>query len=264
MLCDVEEDTLLLDPADARRRSSSPRAAIAVLHGGRPFAEPLDLGDATVIYDCAHAAGARFDAGGKLCCWSFNAVKNLATGEGGMITTDDEELARRAARLRWHGIDRTTWDRAHGDGYRWEYDIREVGFKYPMGDIAAALGVTQLEKLDEMQELRDRHVRQYLTELDGVPGIRLPEYDGDSSWHLFVVRVAERDRVAAHLQAHGIDTGVHYKPLHLYPLYRTPYDLPVAERAWPTLLTLPLFPGMTSGDVSHVAATLRGAVAQAA
>jgi perosamine synthetase len=256
VFCDVRADTLAIDVADAASRQTlQTRAVIPVLYAGKPI-DPVDLG-IPAVYDCAHATGSRWDAAGKLCCWSFHAVKNLATGDGGMITTDDEEEYRRAQRLRWLGIDKSTWDRAGvAQRYWWEYRIDEVGFKYHLNDIAAALGLVQLDKLDEMQAIRRRLVKQYLEELADVPGLEVPEWDEDSSWHMFVVRVPHRDELALWLQEQGISTGVHYKPIHLYPLYHK-YSLPVAEREWPRLLTLPLFPALTSEEVSHVCARVR-------
>lgn len=256
VFCDVRRDTLSLDEEDAStRKTLQTRATIPVLYSGRPIPD-VEL-DVPVIYDCAHAAGARWNASGKLCCWSFHAVKNLATGDGGMITTDDEALYRRAMRLRWLGIDKSTWDRAGVDRrYWWEYSIDEVGYKYHLNDIAAALGLVQLQKLDEMQAIRRRLVRQYLDELADVPGIELPAWDDDSSWHMFVVRVPHRNELSLWLQDEGISTGVHYKPVHLYPLYNK-YSLPVAEEEWKRLLTLPLFPGLTSEQVSQICDKLR-------
>lgn len=254
VLCDVDQASLCLDPVDAsRRRTSRTRAVIPVLYGGRVVDDP-GLG-VPAIYDCAHAVGSNFDAGGKLCCWSFHAVKNISTGEGGMLTTDDEELYRRACRLRWLGIDKSTWHDV-GRSYKWDYRIDEVGFKYHMNDIAAALGIVQLEKLDEMQAIRHRLVRQYLEELSDVPGIELPEYDPGSSWHLFVIRTPHRNELSLYLEERGISTTVHYKPIHLYPMFHEA-SIPVAEAEWVRLLSLPLFPSLTSDQVSEICAAIK-------
>src|SRR5262249_9174472 len=150
----------------------------------------VDVG-VPAVYDCAHAVGSGFDASGKTCCWSFHAVKNVTTGDGGMLTTDDEDFYRRAMRLRWLGIDKSTWEDVDRVD-RWEYPIVEVGYKYHMNDIAAAIGLVQLEKLEEMQAIRRELVQQYLEELADVPGLELPAYESDSAWHLFVVRTPHR------------------------------------------------------------------------
>ena len=260
LFCDVTSQHLLMDYADAAgRRTLRTKAIIPVLYGGRPVpAPPFDL---PVIYDCAHAVGSRFDVTGKLCCWSFHAVKNLATGDGGMITLDDQALYQRAMRLRWLGIDKSTWNRSGVERrYWWEYNIDQIGYKYHMNDITSALGLVQLEKLDEMQATRHRLVKQYLEELKDVPGVQLPAYDPDSSWHMFAIRTPHRNELSLHLQARGISTGVHYKPIHTYPLYHT-YALPVAEREWQKLLTLPLFPDLTSSQVSFIADEVKAGLA---
>ncbi len=260
VFCDVERDSLAMDYADAAQRlTRRTRAIIPVLYGGEPVQSP-DLG-VPAMYDCAHAAGSSWEASGKISCWSFHAVKNLATGDGGMITMDDENLYRRALRLRWFGIDRSTWERTdQSKSYWWEYRVEEIGFKYHMNDIAAAIGLVQLEKLDEMQAVRHRLVCQYLEELAGVPDLELPRYTPESSWHLFVVRTPYRNDLSVFLQQRGISTGVHYKPIHLYPMYRK-YSLPVAEQEWPKLLTLPLFPALMSSDVSMICDTIKEGLA---
>jgi len=257
VFCDVTHDHLVMDYADAAsRRTLRTKAIIPVLYSGRPVAPP-PFDDLPVIYDCAHAAGARFDVTGKLCCWSFHAVKNLATGDGGMITLDDEAMYQRAMRLRWLGIDKSTWNRSGVERkYWWEYNIDQTGYKYHMNDITSALGLVQLEKLDEMQAKRHQLVTQYLEELAGVPGLHLPEYDPASAWHMFAVRTPHRNELSLQLQAKGISTGVHYKPIHTYPLYHK-HDLPVADREWQKLLTLPLFPDLTSSQVSFIAGEVK-------
>jgi perosamine synthetase len=256
ILCDVCADDLMIDYRDAvERQTSRTRAIIPVLYGGKPV--PAPPSGLPAIYDCAHATGARWDATGKICCWSFHAVKNLATGDGGMITFDDPELNQRAVRLRWLGINKSTWSRTNVDRrYWWEYQFDEFGFKYHMNDLTAAIGLVQLAKLDEMQRARYRLVKQYREELAGVADVELSPEDDTSSWHLFTIRTAFRDELAIYLQQRGISTGVHYKPLHLYPLYYR-YALPVAEREWQRLLTLPLFPALTSAQVSLVCDTLK-------
>lgn len=256
VFCDVRGEDLTIDYNDAMaRRTNRTRAIIPVLYGGKPVIEPPS--DLPAIYDCAHAVGARWNAGGKISCWSFHAVKNLAVGDGGMITFDDPALYERAIRLRWLGISKSTWNRTSDDhSYRWEYHVDEVGFKYHMNDITSSIGLVQLAKLDEMQDARRRLVKQYQEELADVTGVVPAPADDTSSWHLFTIRTQFRDELAAYLQERGISTGVHYKPLHLYTLYYQ-YGLPVAEREWQRVLTLPLFPALTSAQVSLVCDTIK-------
>jgi dTDP-4-amino-4,6-dideoxygalactose transaminase len=255
VFADVHDDTLCLDWADvAARRTGRTRAVIPVWYGGTVPPAPW-LGGMTVVEDCAHACGsARAGTIGDAACWSFQAVKNLATGDGGMITTQDGDLAEKLRRLRWCGIDRSTWERESNAGYSWDYDVPEAGWKAQMTDLAAALGLAQLERLDVMNKQREALVHRYLDELGGRGWLRLPQWRDGSSWHLFCARVAaeDRDALIAHLRAAGISAGVHYKPLSMYPVFGERQPLPVTDAAWRELVTLPLFPDMTYAQQSRV------------
>ena len=254
VFADIDEDTLCLDPYDvADRQTRNTRAVIPVWYGGT-VRMPSGYPGVMTIEDCAHACGS-LGAGkqGIAACWSFHAVKNLAAGDGGMITTDAPDLAARLRRLRWCGIDRSTWDRNRAR-YSWEYDIREPGHKAHMNDITAALALAQLERLDGMNAARRAIVRRYLEELDGERDwMRLPQWREDSSWHLFTIRVpaGQRDAFIGHMATAGVTAGVHYKPLNTYPIFGSAV-LPVTDRVWQTLVTLPLYPDMTETDVSRV------------
>jgi perosamine synthetase len=261
VFADVDEDSLCLDWRDAgRRMTPETRAVIPVWYGGTvtPRSAPW-WPPGFIIEDCAHAAGS-VGAGkqGALACWSFHAVKNLATGDGGMITTSDGGLAARLRRLRWCGIDRSTWERDRG-AYGWEYDIAEPGHKAHMNDLTAALGLAQLRRLGEMNEARRGLVARYLDALAGLGWLRLPAWRMDSSWHLFWVRVdaERRDSLVKHLLANGVSAGVHYKPLNQFGVFGEHQPLPVTDRVWRELVTLPLFPGMTGAEHAQVTAAVR-------
>jgi len=254
VFADIDPVSLCVDWRDvARKTTVHTRAVIPVWYGGMVTGAATAL---PVIEDCAHACGS-VGAGeqGQVACWSFQAVKNLATGDGGMITTNDGELAAKLRRLRWCGIDRSTWDRDQGR-YGWEYDIREPGHKMHMNDLTAALGLAQLERLDEMNEARRLRVRQYLEAFKDTAWMQLPAYWEGSSWHLFCVRVAGRDRFVSHMTSAGVSAGVHYKPLNTYPLFDTS-PLPVTDRVWREIVTLPLYPDMTDADLARVVETAK-------
>jgi len=255
---DIDEDTLCLDWADAHAKvTPETRAVIPVHYGGTVTRSTHWWPHIPVIEDCAHACGST-GAGrqGEVACWSFHAVKNLAAGDGGMITTDNDALAARLRRLRWCGIDRSTWDRETGRGYNWEYDITELGLKAQMNDITAALALAQLERLGEMNDARRAIAARYLDGLDGLGWLRLPPWRDGSSWHLFTVRVADRDRFISHMLSRGVSAGVHYRPLNTFTVF--PQDpLPVTDRVWKTLVTLPLYPDMTELEVAQVIAAVR-------
>lgn len=259
VLADVNEDTLCINWQDAAGKITENTAAIIpVWYGGRvALPESPGIARLPVIEDCAHAAGSA-DAGmfGDIACWSFNAVKNLASGDGGMITTDDPELAARARRLRWFGISKATWERDQGTHYNWDYDIPEPGWKMDMNDITAAIAQAQLERLGEMNAARKTIVRKYLDELSGLEWMRLPQWRENASWHMFTIRIDRRDEFTSHMQSRGISTGVHYKPLNAYGIFGTA-DLPVTGRVWKTLVTLPLYPDMTEDETSQVISAAR-------
>lgn len=223
-----------------------------------------------VIEDCAHAAGSK-QAGkvGRVAAWSFQAVKNLACGDGGMVTTDDEHIAREVRRTRWLGIDRTTWDRDKDSkvGYGWDYDIRALdGEKAQMNDISAAIGRVQLRHLDDDNSKRRAIAEIYRQELMNLEWLQKPAVSRDSSAHMYVVRIAahaDRDRFITHMISNGVSAGVHYKPLTHYtdntgrPLFGPQDRLPVTESTWETLVTLPLFPTMTEEEIELVTQTVR-------
>ena len=252
-----------------------PRGVVPVWYAGRVNTMlPSELPACTrVIEDCAHAAGAK-NAGqvGRAACWSFQAVKNLACGDGGMITTDDEHIAREVRRMRWLGIDKSTWDRDKDSktGYGWDYDIRALdGEKAQMNDISAAIGRVQLRHLDEDNAKRRSIAevyRQELASLEWLNRLTLPAVSRDDSAHMYVARVpkaGDRDRFIAHMISNEVSAGVHYKPRHLYedrygrPLFGDQANMPILDRVWPTLVTLPLFPAMTDSEVGQVIETVR-------
>jgi len=247
VFCDVDEETLLIDWNDALHKWDwQTKAIFPVLYAGQPIEA---TGTIPLVYDCAQAMGADFDASGKICCWSFQAVKNLATGDGGMITMDDPAVYERAKHLRWFGINKSTWQSYQSlDKRVWGYPIEEIGYKYHMNDINAAIGLVQLEKLDTMQALRKKLVGRYHERLQGV--VRLLPILESSSCYIMVIRTAKRDDLSAYLNSQGIATQVHHKPVHLYDFYGG--SLPVAEKVWQELLTLPLFPELTISEVDYI------------
>jgi perosamine synthetase len=277
---DIEERTLNLDPADLERKiTPRSKAVIAVHYGGDACDMEAIAGIArrrglAVIEDAAHAMGSELGPNGRKAgsagdagCFSFHAVKNLATGDGGMLVTDREEIFRHARKLRWMGIDKDTWERTADAeagartsirryaGYHWYYEVSELGFKCHMNDIAAAIGLVQLKKLDSANERRREIRARYDRELSGLPGLETPPAPrGRSASHNYVVRLEARDELNVHLRDRGISSGVHYLPVHLQPYYRDRYpaDVPVVDRVWKRLLTLPMYPDLAEEDLSRI------------
>jgi dTDP-4-amino-4,6-dideoxygalactose transaminase len=272
VFCDiVGGGDLNLDPEDVNRAVSPATKAVLVLHYGG-FACDMDsvleiarTNGIRVIEDSAHAPGSRWNGRscgtiGDIGCFSFFSNKNLAIGEGGMVTTDDDELADRLRLLRSHGMTTLTWDRHRGHAST--YDVVVPGLNYRLDEIRAAMGLVQLRFLSEENTARARLARLYGEALDGVNGFAMAFSDrlGDTSsaHHLAVALVpdaASRDRIRAELVERRIQTSVHYPPIHGFSAYRDrepSRSLPRTDDAAGRLLTLPLFARMTDEQLRLV------------
>jgi perosamine synthetase len=268
VFADVEPATGNLSVRSVRSRiTDRTRALVAVHYAGYPadldelYALARERG-LEMIEDCAHACGAtykgrRIGSHGQLHAFSFHAVKNLAMGDGGALTLRSERFDGRLRRLRWLGIDKDTFTRA-GRTYAWDYRVEEVGFKYHMDDIHAAIGLAQLAYLEQDNQRRRQVAAAYRLALAGVPGVSLLESRDDrtSSNHLFPILAEERDRLIEKLNAHGVEAGVHYRRNDRYRMFEEA-DLPNAERFWRREISLPMHPLLTDDDVGHVSAVIR-------
>ncbi|MCL5965955.1 MAG: DegT/DnrJ/EryC1/StrS family aminotransferase, partial [Deltaproteobacteria bacterium] len=282
VFADSDYGTLQVDPADmVRRITGRTRALVPVHFAGAPAdIDPIAAAargtGIPVIEDAAHAVGTTYKgkpAGslGDVAIFSFHPIKNITTGEGGMVTCRDDALAARLRLLRFHGIERDAWKR-YGKGGTPHYDIREPGYKYNLTDIQAAIGTVQVRRLHELNERRAALAARYLEGLRGLRGIDLPEvpsYPHAHSWHLFVVKVTAMDRDAflAELAKRNIGAGLHFPPCHLLSYVRERYgpregDLPRCELAGQRIVSLPLFPGMADEDVDSVCAAVREILAE--
>ncbi|MBB5016874.1 UDP-4-amino-4,6-dideoxy-N-acetyl-beta-L-altrosamine transaminase [Chitinivorax tropicus] len=220
-----------------------------------------------IIEDASHAIGGHYQGRPIGCCefsdcavFSFHPVKIITSGEGGMILTNREDLYQQLVRLRSHGITRDPACMEGPSEGDWYYQQIELGFNYRMTDIQAALGASQMTRIDDFVRQRREWVTAYRTALDGQP-LQLPDPSNDqaSAWHLFVVQVqadGQRQRVFNAMRSAGIGVNVHYIPVHLQPYYRRlgfrPGDFPVAERYYRHAITLPLYPGLTCQDFRQV------------
>ena len=209
-----------------------------------------------------------------ISCYSFYANKCITTGEGGMACTQNDEYAERMRIMSLHGISKDAWKRFTAEG-SWYYEIVAPGFKYNLTDVAAAIGIHQMRRADEMHRKRTQWAERYTQLLSDVEELILPRQQPSRihSWHLYVVRLKldrlEIDRAAVinALKQAGITTSVHWMPLHMHPYYRgkygyVPEDLPVAAGLYPEIITLPLFPDMTEEQVLFVCNTLKSVLAQ--
>jgi dTDP-4-amino-4,6-dideoxygalactose transaminase len=279
VLVDTLPDYPNIDPeAVAANVSSKTKAVVPIHFAGAAcdmdrLTEIADAAGARILEDAAHALpttykGRTVGGIGDAASFSLYAGKNMTTGEGGMVTTNDEGLADEVKCLRLHGISRDAWKRYTAEG-SWYYEVTALGFKYNMTDIAAAMGLRQLERLDEMQERRMALIRAYQEALAGIQGLILPQPAAytESSWHLFVVRIddaliaANRSAIIEELKADNIGTSVHFIPAHHHPFFQERLgcketDLPNATRLYESAISLPLFPDMDPGAVPAVVASL--------
>jgi UDP-4-amino-4,6-dideoxy-N-acetyl-beta-L-altrosamine transaminase len=278
VFADVRRDTLTLDPsAAAAALTPRTRALMPVHFAGQAcdveaWAALARARGLTLIQDAAHALGAesrgrRIGGGPGLTIFSLHPVKHVTTGEGGVITTDDPALAERMRRFRNHGLatDAATRD-THG---RLWAEMVDLGYNYRITDIQAALGLSQLAKLERFLARREAIAERYVAALKDQPGLALPEVvpDARHAWHIFPVLLeparltGDRGAVYAALRAENIGVTFHYVPAYWHPYYAARGYArglcPVAEDAAERLLTLPLFPGMTEGDVADVLTAVR-------
>ncbi|MCP4367664.1 MAG: DegT/DnrJ/EryC1/StrS family aminotransferase [Deltaproteobacteria bacterium] len=228
-----------------------------------------------VIEDAAHTLPSRYKGKmvgtiGDITCFSFYATKTITTGEGGMITTENDEYAERMRIMSLHGISRDAWNRYSSEG-SWYYEIMAPGFKYNLTDLAAAVGLAQLKKAESMYLRRRKIASLYNEAFKDISSIDTPFYEESRkmenitshSWHLYVIKLnletltIDRDEFIDELKNKGIGTSVHFIPLHMHPYYRDTYghkpeDFPVAYETYKRIISLPIYPKMTDDDVGRV------------
>ena len=279
VFADIDPLTLNLDPARVAMALSRRTAALLPVHiAGLPC--DLDaLGSIArrrrlpIVEDAAHALGAAVEGRpigslSDMTCFSFYATKNLATGEGGMVTLDDRRVAERLRRLSLHGLSRDAWKRYTRSG-SWRYDVVDLGYKYNLTDVAAAIGLAQFSKFKAIQARRRRLARRYSRLLGSHEAFDLPVEEQSSvhAWHLYILRLRpgvlriDRDRFMTLLTARGIGASVHFQPLHLHSYYRRTFGyrrgaFPITERESARALSLPLYPGLSTEAQDRVVGTL--------
>ncbi len=297
LLADCRPDDLNLDVADAAERIAAAHAQgqevaamIPVHYGGQvgDVAGVQALAKAyrlQIVEDAAHCCPAYYrdsedspwkpvGAEAAITCFSFYANKTITTGEGGMACTDSDSYADRMRVMSLHGISRDAWKRYTAEG-SWHYEIVAPGYKYNLTDIAAAIGLHQLRKADQLHGRRVELAEHYVELLAEVDEVVVPKVMPNRihSWHLFSVRLRldgceiGRAEVIEELKRAGIGASVHWMPLHMHPYYREtlgckPSDCPQAAAIYPELVSLPLYPDMTPGDVEYVCDSLKKVIAR--
>jgi dTDP-4-amino-4,6-dideoxygalactose transaminase len=279
VLADVRLDDFCIDPATIEQAiTPSTRAIMPMHHGGSAclMNEIISIAqrhNLVVIEDAAHALGTcvggrRVGGIGDATIFSFYPTKNVTSGRGGMLTTNNDALAERCRLLALHGMSNDAWDR-YTDRGSWAYRVLAAGYNYVMYDYQAALGHAQFNRLEEFQSVRMRLAARYNERLARVPGIITPAERADTThaWHLYVVRLRpevltiSRDEFIIAMKERGIGTSVHFIPIHHHPYYRETYgwapgDFPVADEAFETMVSLPLYTRMSECDVDRVVAAV--------
>ena len=276
VMIDVDRDTLMVQPAEVEAAiTPKTKAIIPVHYAGAPadltaLREIATRHNIPLIEDAAHAVGSRFGdhmVGAQgTAIFSFHAIKNMTCAEGGMVVTDDDELADKVRCFKFHGLAVDAFDR-QALGRKPQAEVVAPGYKYNLADINAAIALVQLEKLPAMNARRQQLVARYLQALQGSPllPLKVPAYPHQHAWHLFMVRVDEslcgidRNTMMEKLKEHGIGTGLHFRAAHTQKYYREKYpDLSLPNTEWnsASLMTLPLFPDMQDSDVDRVVKAL--------
>jgi len=278
VFADIEsEETLNISPDSIEANINENTRAIIVVHYGGYACDLTAIMDIAekhglvVIEDAAHAIGSSLKkrmlgTWGQTGCFSFFSNKNMTTGEGGMIVTNDDELAERLRRLRSHGMTSVTWDRHQG--HAWSYDVVDLGFNYRLDEIRSALGRVQLAKLTDYNNRRRELTSLYHQMLEElVPEVEIPfqGHPGISACHLLPVLLPadiDRKQFMDKMKEHGIQTSIHYPPIHHFAEYNkewafSPQPLPITEKVAAREVTLPLYPMLTDEDLAVIIQAVR-------
>lgn len=280
---DTEYGTNLITPEileKALEKHNDIKLLIVVHYGGqaaqiKELIEICNRHGIKIMEDAAHAFPTRKDGQlvgnfGDITCFSFYANKTITTGEGGMLVTNDESIYKRVKTMRLHGINRDIWDRFTSKTPSWEYDVIDAGYKYNMPDLAAAIGLGQLEKAELFRSERQKAVEFYYEKLKDLSMIDLPICNGkleDHAWHLFPIVLNEKSSISRNefiekMSEQGVGTSVHYKPIHQLTYYKERYNLlkedyPNAELTWSGNVSLPLYPYMTNEELQYIVDTVK-------
>lgn len=284
VFCDVDPDTLLLDPTKVEEKiTEKTRAIIGVDYAGHPcdwdkLRKIADKHKLRLVADGCHALGAEYKGRkvgtlADMTIFSFHPVKHITTGEGGMITTDNADYANRMRTFRNHGITSDHHQREKQGS--WVYDMVDIGYNYRITDFQCALGISQLQKLPQFLKRRREIARRYDEAFADIPGINplVVRHDSLHAYHLYVIRVdssilgIDRATLFTNLRKNGIGVNVHYIPVHLHPFYRKKFHTcpglcPVAESAYEQIISLPMFLGMTDADIEKVINVMQEVILQ--
>jgi len=267
VLCDIEYKTHNMNSHIIEELITPNTKAIIPVHfGGIPcnmdqISKIANKNNLKVIEDAAHALPSIYNnkkigTFSDAVCFSFYATKTLSTGEGGMVTTNNKKIAEKIKLQRLHGINGDAWKRYERDK-DWYYEVIDLGYKYNTTDIQSAMGLVQLEKLDWMRNERKLIADKYKNAFSGKLNFIEEGNKNESSWHLFVIKIGNRDELHQKLKEKGISTSVHFIPIHKHPYYRDRFSFnnekfPVANLVFEKSLSLPIYPGLDELEIEYI------------
>ncbi len=266
--CDINPDTLFLDPNDARQKITKNTKAIMPVHYASSsdgmesiysLAKEFNL---RIIEDAAQAFGSRRNGSlvgvdGDIICFSFDGIKNITSAEGGAVLSSDKELISKIQDARLLGVEKDT-EKRYAGARSWDFDVKEQGFRYHMSNVMAAIGRAQLKRIDDFAVKRREVAKRYFEAFDTMPQVSPLVFNFDDVLpHIFVVKAQNRDGLREFLISNSIECGIHYKPNHLLTKYKTLYSLPNAESVYEQILTLPCHYDLNSDEQNYVVSKIK-------
>ena len=257
--CEILPNTLFIDIADVREKVTKNTKAIMPVHyasSSKGMEEVYKLAtefNLRVVEDSAQAFGCKRDGkfvgvDGDIICFSFDGIKNITSGEGGAILSNDKKFIQRIKDTRLLGVEKDT-EKRYNKERSWDFDVSYQGFRYHMSNIMAAIGLVQLQRVDDFRIKRQSIAKRYLQELKNINEIEFLDFNyKDIISHIFVIKAKKRDELRAYLLDNNIECGIHYKPNHLLSKYKTSYNLPKTEKIYEEILTLPCHFDLTEND----------------
>lgn len=266
--CEVDPDTLFIDVSDAREKVTKKTKVIMPVHYAssskgmdKVYELAQDFG-LRVIEDAAQAFGSKRNnkivgVEGDIVCFSFDGIKNITSGEGGAILSDDKLFIQKVQDGRLLGVIKDT-DKRYTGSRSWEFDVVEQGFRYHMSNIMAVIGIVQLSRIDEFKVKRQKIAKKYIKELNGIEEIQLLDFNFNEVLpHIFVIKAKNRDQLRNYLVENNIECGVHYKPNHMLSKYNSGYGLPITEKIYNEIITLPCHNDLTSNEQKYIVAIIK-------
>lgn len=257
--CEINPNTLFLDLDDAKAKITKNTKVIMPVHyasSSKGMDEVYKLAqefELRVVEDAAQAFGSKRDGKlvgtqGDIICFSFDGIKNITSGEGGAVLSNDKEFIQKVQDGRLLGVEKDTQMR-YTSQRSWDFDVKEQGFRYHMSNIMAAIGIVQLDRIDEFRKKRQNISKQYLKELKQIKEIELLNFDFDEVLpHIFVIKAQRRNKLREYLLSNNIECGIHYKPNHLHTKYKSSFKLPITEKIYEEILTLPCHFDLTKDE----------------